>query len=252
MSNIELVVTDVDGTLVELLADEVSEKTRAAVLAAEKRGISVVPVTGRPLQMAQKVFELLGFNDLCVVDNGATIRKVLTGELVWKKWLEPDVLKAATRTVIGHSILIDYSSHYYEHEPVMGEEEAIAEAAPYVFALIKTSDGPMLEEALKAVPDIMYHTNPRSSDPTIAGLQITHREATKFHGVEALRAITKTKIENTMAVGDGNNDLPLFENAGLKVAMGNATELLKAQADYVVGTVTEEGFAEAMDRFVLD
>lgn len=48
------------------------------------------------------------------------------------------------------------------------------------------------------------------------------------------------------------SNLPLFENAALKVAMGNATELLKAQADHVVGTAAEDGFAEAMERFVLN
>jgi hypothetical protein len=70
--------------------------------------------------------------------------------------------------------------------------------------------------------------------------------------VEALRNITHSLKEQTLAIGDGSNDLSLFQNAGFRVAMGNASDELKDAADYVVGSVDEDGFAEAMDRFVLN
>jgi hydroxymethylpyrimidine pyrophosphatase-like HAD family hydrolase len=58
-------------------------------------------------------------------------------------------------------------------------------------------------------------------------------------------------VEQTLAIGDGTNDLPLFKSAFVKVAMGNATEELKAAADFVVGTLEEDGFAEAMEKYIL-
>ena len=55
-----------------------------------------------------------------------------------------------------------------------------------------------------------------------------------------------------MAIGDGPNDAPLLREAGLAIAMGNANAALKELADAVVASVDEDGFAEAVERYVLD
>ena len=58
-------------------------------------------------------------------------------------------------------------------------------------------------------------------------------------------------IDETISFGDGGNDIPLIKAAGLGVAMGNAGEELKAVAGYVTASVDEDGFAAALQRFVL-
>ena len=55
-----------------------------------------------------------------------------------------------------------------------------------------------------------------------------------------------------MVVGDGNNDLPLFELAGWKVAMGNGADVLKEAADWIAPSVDEDGLAVAIERFILN
>lgn len=251
MPKIELVLTDVDGTLVKLLKNEVSDRVRQAIIATENAGVRVVPVTGRPYEMAEPVLNLLGFDGLCVLDNGASIREVKTGELVWSQWLDTETVREITRILLPFAKTIDYAGNYDEHEPTAGEEKLVTHPAAYVFALIDSAELEHVQQLLKHIPDIICHGNPRANDPSLNGLQVNHRLGTKFHGTEALRKIEKTKVEHTMAVGDGFNDVPLFENAALKIAMGNAADILKAKADYVVGTIDEDGFAEAIDRFVL-
>jgi len=58
------------------------------------------------------------------------------------------------------------------------------------------------------------------------------------------------KKEETMAFGDGGNDIPIVREAGIGVAMGNANESLKAVADYVTASVEEEGIRKALEHFV--
>jgi hydroxymethylpyrimidine pyrophosphatase-like HAD family hydrolase len=58
-------------------------------------------------------------------------------------------------------------------------------------------------------------------------------------------------MESVAAIGDGDNDITLLEAAGFPIAMGNGTIGLKAVAREVVGTVEENGVAEAIDRFIL-
>ena len=57
------------------------------------------------------------------------------------------------------------------------------------------------------------------------------------------------KREECMAFGDGGNDIPIIEYAGIGVAMGNATDDVKAAADYVTDTVDEDGIVTALEHF---
>lgn len=253
MSHIKLVLTDMDGTIVMPGKHEVSEKVREAVIACENKGIKVVPVTGRPYEMAKGAMEVLGFDGFCVLDGGATIRKVTTGEMVWSKWLDPEVLKVIVPKLLPFAKeIIDYFPSQIELDPGKADVDAIDEAAPYVFAPILNEDADAVEEALKGIPGIVVHIMPEwNGRSDLTGVQVNHIEADKYHGVAALLHILNIQKEHVLGIGDSNNDLPLFKNAGIKVAMGNATEKLKVDADHVVGSVQDDGFVEAMEKFVL-
>jgi len=70
----------------------------------------------------------------------------------------------------------------------------------------------------------------------------------------ALDALTKRmniSLDQVMAIGDGPNDLPILSAVGLGVAMGNASDEVKAAAGYVTSDVDHNGVAEAIHRFVL-
>ncbi len=199
--------------------------------------------------------EILGFEGLSVFDNGASIRDVKTGELIWSKWLEPQVVQQVAAIVTTDAIWIDYAPDYGAHEPTVDELEQIARidrAAPYVFARVPKNQMTELNERLAAIPNITYY-DAASTDGNLEyrGIQINHIEADKFHGVAALRNINGIDIQHTLAIGDDTNDLAFFRNAGTKIAMGNATDGLKAVADHVVADVEHDGFVEAMERFVL-
>jgi len=257
MSKIKLVLTDFDGTVAEFGKHIVSEKVREAVIACEDQGVRMVPVTGRYYEMAQPVLEILGFEDLGIFDNGASIMNAKTGELVWSKWLEPATLQQVSAILAPAARIIDYTPDHAEHEPADNELERIAlinEPTSHVYALVEVSKLESISAQLANIPDITFYTAPstRGYEPEYIGMQLNHINADKFHGVNALRRLIGVPKDQTLAIGDGDNDLSLFKNADLKVAMGNATAVLKAAADYVVGTVAEDGFAEAMNRFVLD
>jgi HAD superfamily hydrolase (TIGR01484 family) len=254
MSTIKLVLTDLDGTVVLPGRNEVSEKVREAVIACESKGVSVVPVTGRPYEMAKSAMEVLGFDDFCVLDGGASIRKVVSGDLVWSRWLEIEVLKDIVTAILPFAVeVIDYFPTQIELKPSEVDIEAILEPAPYVFAALRNEDAEAVEAALAGIDGIVAHIMPFwMGRPELSGVQVTHIEADKYHGVAELLSIVGVSKEHVLGIGDSNNDLPLFRNAGLKIAMGNATERLKAEADNIVGTVEEDGFADAMERFVLN
>ncbi|HXS15232.1 MAG TPA: HAD hydrolase family protein, partial [Candidatus Saccharimonadales bacterium] len=58
--------------------------------------------------------------------------------------------------------------------------------------------------------------------------------------------------EEIIGIGDGHNDFPLLMACGLKVAMGNAVDDLKAIADYIAPSVDEDGVADVIEKFILN
>jgi HAD superfamily hydrolase (TIGR01484 family) len=83
------------------------------------------------------------------------------------------------------------------------------------------------------------------------GLNITHINATKLHGIEMVLKKLGLKHDEVIGVGDSYNDFPLLMSCGLKIAMGNAVSDLKEIADYVAPSVQEDGVSDVIEKFVL-
>lgn len=82
-------------------------------------------------------------------------------------------------------------------------------------------------------------------------IEINHKEANKGNGVSLLAAHYGIPAEQVAVMGDSYNDLPMFEKAGYKIAMGNAAALLKETADFITLSNVEHGVAAGI-RHLLD
>ncbi|MEK9178778.1 MAG: HAD hydrolase family protein, partial [Patescibacteria group bacterium] len=80
---------------------------------------------------------------------------------------------------------------------------------------------------------------------------ISNGSATKQHAVLKLAEILGIKTNEMIGIGDHYNDFPLLMACGLKVAMEDSVEDLKAIADYVAPSVDEDGVADVIEKFVL-
>ena len=73
----------------------------------------------------------------------------------------------------------------------------------------------------------------------------------KDRGLDAILDHFGIPLEESMAFGDGENDLSMLVHAGIGVAMGTASDMVKAQADYAAPSVDEDGVARALEHFGL-
>lgn len=78
---------------------------------------------------------------------------------------------------------------------------------------------------------------------------ITHRDADKGKALLAMCEHEGIAPCDTMAFGDGGNDIPIIRQAAIGVAMGNANDEVKAAADYVTTTVDDDGVSQALSHF---
>jgi hydroxymethylpyrimidine pyrophosphatase-like HAD family hydrolase len=79
---------------------------------------------------------------------------------------------------------------------------------------------------------------------------VTHPLAHKGVALLALPTLLSVPPAEIAVIGDGGNDVAMFERSGLSIAVGNASPLLQRAADFVIDTNRDKGFANAIDRFI--
>ena len=82
-------------------------------------------------------------------------------------------------------------------------------------------------------------------------LDVTHQDANKGKVVEFLAATYDLEPATIATIGDMSNDVLMFEKAGVSIAMGNASADVKSQATFTTTSNDENGFARAIERFIL-
>jgi hydroxymethylpyrimidine pyrophosphatase-like HAD family hydrolase len=82
-------------------------------------------------------------------------------------------------------------------------------------------------------------------------LDITHPLANKGVALSQLARLLAVPLAETAVIGDGGNDLAMFERSGLCIAMGNASAEVQRAADFVTDGNCEDGFANAIERFIV-
>jgi HAD superfamily hydrolase (TIGR01484 family) len=254
MSEIKLVLTDLDGTVVVPAEHTVSQRVVSSIDAAENQGVRVCAVTGRYFELSRQVLKAIGFRHLCVFDGGATIANPLTGEVIWEEALSVSKIEGILSILAPHSQIMSLGhGRDNDFDPDYFERNAIDTPASHIWASVPAKVAPRLMEMINHDPEVIAHGNIAPyGDRSWVGVQVTAKKADKEHGVARLLSLLGVAPENVLAIGDGDNDLPLFRSAGLRIAMGNATEELKAAADAVVGRVEDDGFAEAIQQYVLN
>jgi hydroxymethylpyrimidine pyrophosphatase-like HAD family hydrolase len=98
---------------------------------------------------------------------------------------------------------------------------------------------------------IAHSTTPSWYGPEFTDVHITHPEGTKEHAIAEWQKIRGISKQETIGLGDGENDLPIFEAVGLKVVVGNAHPNLKKHADHIVADYSQDGLRQTIEQFLI-
>jgi Cof subfamily protein (haloacid dehalogenase superfamily) len=246
---------DIDGTLVSFHTHRVPVSTIEALERARSAGMRIFISTGRPYADMEPV-KMVPY-DGAVALNGADCRW-RDGRVVEKHLIS----YRDFRTVYEAGLEMDFAVGLELDEgifvnritpPVLELAEAIAHPVPTVCdidALFRekgcgqmcvyfTSD--IEAEVMRRVPGLVASRwYPCFADVDPVGV-------TKASGIGAFAREMGISMAETVAFGDGGNDTPMLVAAGLGVAMGNAADSVKSQADYVTSSVDDDGIARALD-----
>ena len=241
-------ILDVDGTLIPNRKDGMpSQKVKNAIAKASKL-IHVGVATSRPYFMISHVVNHLKLSGPSITSGGARIIDISSQEILFEKTI-------SLQSILGlHQILKKYKLPFIVNDADI-EMEFSTQYVPKKPLGIWTLAVPpfMVDELAKeisTIPEVSVHKLPSWTKGQIT-LTIGHISATKQHAIWEVAKILGINTHEIIGVGDAGNDMPLLMACGLKVAMGNAVEDLKAIADYIAPSVENDGVADVIEKFVL-
>jgi Cof subfamily protein (haloacid dehalogenase superfamily) len=265
LRKIALVVADVDGTLVT--EDKVlTPRAQRAVRALQEAGIAFAITSGRPPRgMAMLVEPLALETPIAGFNGGIFVRPDMTA--IEQHVLPPDIAHRAVDLIGRHRMDVwVYSGQAWlvrdAGAPHVAREQWTVKFAPTVVA----DFGAALERASKIVGVSDDHAlvarcekdaqealgaaaSAERSQPYY--LDVTHPAANKGTVVATLSRLLSVPAGEIATIGDMPNDVVMFSRSALSIAMGNASAEVQAQADFVTDSYRDEGFAKALERFVL-
>lgn len=271
---IKLICIDMDGTL---LKDQqvVSEKNKQAIKEVIEKGIKVAITTGRMYDCAKLYSKEIGLDTPIIASNGAFIG--YKDEVIYNNPLEISDIKAFFEVTkkyrlnayltANFGIISDYElpeTHVYKilNKTLNEDEQIKLIVSNDINKEIEKYDGQILKgvcvekdrmddlvKARKELEDLNLNIEIVSSWDD--NFEIMKKGSSKGQAVKALAEYLGINKDDVMCIGDSENDLSMIEYAGIGVAMGNAIEKVKKEADYITDTNVNDGVAKAIKKFAI-
>ena len=274
----KLICTDMDGTLLND-KHEISKDNKEALKKAHEQGIVIALTTGRLFASAKAYSDMLGFKVPIIASNGAYIRESDNDKYIFSSTLTNDEVLKIYEILKKNNL----SSIFYTHNAAISEKP-LPKNHPYIannkilsinnqikFCInenmtesFKKYDGEISKAICivnnKEKLDTLFKVKEElksmncfevvSSNPN--NFEIMKKGTSKGKAVKELASILNIKQNEIISFGDNENDLSMIKYAGLGIAMGNASNLLKDNADYITDSNINSGVAKAIKKWCLE
>lgn len=266
--NCKLIAMDLDGTLNN---DQkvITEKTRAALMEAQKNGIRLALASARPspgLYRERDILDMRNYNGILMSYNGGRIVDAATGKVLFETSMDMEETKRVLRQLESLPVtpILDDGVQFYvtdrngfkvdyecrNNNMVCQEVENLADFLTFAPVKILMSVDPaeishvqqqiaaLLPESLTVVQTAPFY------------LEVIPRVINKGQGIRDICKVLNIDTAQVISFGDAENDIPMLRAAGMGVAMGNAAEPVKAAADMVTLSNNDDGIAAALEKLL--
>jgi Cof subfamily protein (haloacid dehalogenase superfamily) len=259
------VISDVDGTLVT--DDKIlTVRTRAVVEELRANGIIFSIVSSRPPRGLRMLLKPLGITTPVGCFNGGVLatpdlavisEHLLPAEIAHRAVDTLDARGAQVWIFSGQDWLIRHSDKPYvelEERTVAFSPTVVEDFGPALHTTAKivgvSADFASLAQCERDVRAVLGdEAAVERSQPYY--LDVTHPLANKGVAFSEIAKLLRVPLAEIAAIGDGRNDVAMFERSGLSIAMGNGSPDVQRAADFVTDSNTDDGFARAIKRFIL-
>lgn len=273
---IKLVALDLDGTLLNY-EKQVSARTIAVFRECEKQGIQIVPSTGRAKNAVPETILTLPGVHYGIFTNGASVwdikedKEIASGCIDWRTARETaqvlrrypliyDMYIGGTGVCERHflDVLEEFGFPEFHCRFIRETRKTVEDICTYLeethakvqkLNLSFRQEDRAVREAVRKDLDRLSGLLVTSSMPW--NLELNAAGVTKGSGLLQLSHFLGLSAEETMACGDGENDLPMLLAAGIGVCMENGASFVKKKADRITLSNDQDGVAAAIEQWVL-
>ncbi len=264
MTQIRLVISDVDGTLVTK-DKRITPAAADAVRVLRERGIAFSVTSSRPPFGMRMLFDPLDlqlpigpFNgsslvnrDLSVVEQHTIPRDAVKSSIAMFEDYGVDVWMFTNRQWLIRRDDGQYVAH--EQKTIATAPEMISDVEPHLDGICKlvgvSADFDLLAKCEKELQPALGKAAHAARSQNYY-LDVTPPGFDKGTFVEAMSRRLDIPLQNIATIGDMTNDLPMFRQSGVSFAMGNASDTVKQQATHVTSSNLEDGFAKAIAQIL--
>lgn len=263
LSPIALVISDIDGTLITS-NHELTEATKAAAAKLQERGIALSLASSRPPRSIVPLARELKLNGPFAAFNGALVVKA-NGEVLARSVISPSTI-ARVKAIADELELavwvydendwwapwcdafVDREEHTSGFSPrIEGYAERITREANKLTVVGKPELVAKAEQIV--LGELRSEVSASCSKPRF--LDVTSQGIHKGTVVTRLAKLLNIPTEQVAVIGDGPNDIEMFRQAGVSLAMGQAVDEVKEAATYVTTSNDDEGWARGIEQYVL-
>jgi Cof subfamily protein (haloacid dehalogenase superfamily) len=264
---IRMVIADVDGTLVT--QEKVLTKRAAqAVVSLHEAGIQFSVTSGRPPRGMAMLIDPLKLTQPLAAFNGGVLIKPDLKTVVDQKFLPAGVPEKVIEAIENHGldVWVYTDTEWFVRDPNAAHVAREQWTVKFPPTVVKTFAGLLgrvakivgvsddLDRVAKCEKDVQQaggtHISAARSQPYY--LDVTHPQANKGEVVLSISRLLNIPAAEIATLGDMPNDVLMFKKSGVSIAMGNASPEVQASATYVTASNEEEGFAKAIEKFVLN
>ena len=273
---IRLVALDLDGTLLDPYG-KLTRSVSDAVARLAQHELRIVVCTGRRFRTALPHARALGLDGAIIVNNGAVVKDVATGQTLQNAYLPPTVFAEVIEHVRSHASPLVYVDTYHDGIDILTErtdrahpfqreylddqgefisvvEDVAKEVLENVIMVSTMADPDSLDllhrSAIDRFGDRIYTHSLLNKNYQGVILEFLSPAAGKWRALEQLAATWGIEPKEIAAVGDDTNDAEVLRHVGLGIAMGNALPEVRAAARFVVRGNAEGGAVEAIERIL--
>ena len=254
MKRKKAIILDLDGTVINSPKQKLpSPRLVKTISRLTQAGYYVSAATGRVWSFAHPVLVKMQLVDPSIISGGTQIVDSKTGKVLWQKTIDSVALKKVIEVFKRYPkwklLFNDYQeSDYLKNKGVLPKEFKTKESVYFLEQVfIPEETARQIHKELSTI-DGIASILVVSQKKGLKDIHVVNSQATKENAIHHLLNILGVKKEDTIGVGDGHNDLHLFNAVGMKVAMGNAVPELKAAADRVIGSVEDDGLVEFLEE----
>lgn len=261
---IKLLAIDMDKTCLND-KNQITDETLKALYDIANQGVMIVPTTGRALSCLPNRLQGNLFYTYVISSNGAKVTNVKENRTIYQELMDKgDVIsllsefkeyRVGITAHINNKYYIEGRFIYKLGTFIYGEDaksslnikslQKIIRAFPYDIEEIQLF---FINSKVKyQIKDVLVKYKDYSASFSKYYVEIVSSQTSKGLALKRLAETLGIQKEEIACVGDGENDLSMFDVSGLKLAMGNANDLLKEKADYILPTNNENGICKVKE-----